>query len=162
MNCRAAFIGRALGSIFLVFRGLTLTSFEPVSGLPGTSIRIFGQFEANEDLEVRLNDLPLTITAHDEHTVTMAVSANAETGVITVNDRSMPNPFAVLREIVGRFEAPMRLPFTGFIAGTAEDVRDVEEDGTFTALVEKGMSSSVIVFRSESEPAFLARNSGVT
>lgn len=136
--------------------GLTLESFEPVSGLPGTSVRILGQFETDENVEVRLNDLMLVITARDEQALTVTVPATADTGVITVNDRPLPTPFALLREIGGRFDAPDGVGIDGFTAGTAEDVREVDADGTFTALVEKGMPSSVILFRGDQEPAYLA------
>lgn len=139
---------------------LTLTQIDPVSGPPGTVVTVSGVFDPDQDYSVEFGETSVATSAKTTSSITFSVPAGANTGNITIDDGTgpvvFPSPFVVLREITGRFVPPAGFDSAAYSAGTGEDVRDIEANGTFSALIEDGMPSAVIVFRGDTDPAFMA------
>ena len=161
MKIPTSLAGALVGLLPLVLPGLTLQDLSAPSGLPGASVTVSGAFNPSASHQVEIDGTAATVGVVTTDSLTFTVPAAATTGTLTVTEdsdsSSFPLPFVILREITGTFSPPPGVSVTGYFAGTGEDVRDVQPNGSFTALVEKGEPATVMVFRGENEPSYLTR-----
>ncbi|MGJ8696454.1 MAG: right-handed parallel beta-helix repeat-containing protein [Verrucomicrobiaceae bacterium] len=134
---------------------------EPVSGLPGTTVTISGIFDDSLTHTVSVEGTSANVTAVTPDTVTFSIPSGANSGTIVIDDSLVPTklplPLIILRQVSGTFTPPPGISRSGYFAGTSESFNDVAANGSFTALFEKDSPATIIVARSESDPAYLAR-----
>ncbi|MGB1129764.1 MAG: IPT/TIG domain-containing protein, partial [Haloferula sp.] len=144
-----------------VLPALTLQDLSTPSGLPGATITVSGVFDPSATHQVEIQGTTATVGTVTADSLTFTVPPAAFTGTLTITEdsdsASFPLPFVILREVTGTFNPPAGVTVTGYFAGTGEDIRDVQPDGSFTAVVEKGQPATVMLFRGENDPSYLTR-----
>lgn len=134
---------------------------EPVAGLPGIQVNIFGSgFDtAAGPITVRIGDTVVAAEVVASDTVGFTIPAGSESGTVEMSDGSqtsvVPLPFTVMREISGTLELPPVLAGSGWFVASSETLVDITGQGSFLISVPQDYPTMIWAVRNSNEPSFM-------